>query len=70
MSTEPTPSTVKMLFSLSGNACALPECEAQLFLREWEGIKARVCHIAGENEGSARFDSMMTDEQRRAVLRT
>jgi hypothetical protein len=54
-----------MLFSLSGNTCALPGCEEQLFKRGWEGIKAEVCHIAGEKEGAARWDPNMTDSERR-----
>jgi hypothetical protein len=66
MSTEPTPSTVKKLFSLSGNTCALPQCEAILFDRNWEGIRARICHIAGEHRGAARFHEMMTEDERRA----
>ena len=54
-----------MLFSLCGNTCALPGCEERLFDRKWDGIKAEVCHIAGEKQTAARFDPSMTDDERR-----
>lgn len=33
---------------------------------EWEGVNAEAAHIRGEKAGSARYDSEMTDDERRA----
>ena len=65
MSTDPTPSTIKMLFALTGNTCALEHCEMPLFKREWKGVRARIAHICGEKKGSARWIEAMNDEERR-----
>jgi len=58
----------KILCSKSGNRCAIPTCHKELVVNNTEnnhnsliGVGA---HIKGENHGSARYDSSMTDNQR------
>lgn len=62
----PTLSTVKTLFALSSNICAMPGCEERLTDPRWPRVKAQVAHIRGEKAGSARYDETMTDKARAA----
>jgi hypothetical protein len=55
---------LKKLFALSHNVCAFPRCEEALARPQWPKVLAKVCHIAGLNEGSARFDPSMTVVER------
>lgn len=55
---------LKKLYALSHNICALPSCEVTFAKPEWPQVRARICHIAGLNEGSARYDPAMTDVER------
>ncbi len=64
MTAGPGSGTIRALFALSGNVCAMPECETVLFRRGWAGVRAHVAHIRGDKPGSARFDPSMTDEER------
>ena len=61
---EPGRPTIKTLFALSRNICALPSCEQKLTSPRWPRVKARVAHIRGEKPGSARYDPTMTDKAR------
>ncbi|MEY2581515.1 MAG: hypothetical protein QOE09_1364 [Ilumatobacteraceae bacterium] len=54
---------LKKLFALSRNSCAFPRCEEVLSKPEWSRVLAKVCHIAGLNEGSARHDPAMKIEE-------
>lgn len=58
-------STAKKLFGLSRNICARPECSCKLVLNSDVNL-GEMCHIEGENSGSARYNLEMDDEQRRA----
>jgi hypothetical protein len=61
----PTGTTLRELFLKSGNLCAFPGC-TQLMMN-LEGIFiGNVCHIEGAEEGGERFNSTMTNEERRA----
>ena len=53
---------LKKLFALSRNSCAFPRCEEVLSKPEWPRGLAKVCPIAGLNEGSARYDPGMSVE--------
>jgi hypothetical protein len=69
--TEPTQTVVKTLFAYSGNVCAFFDeerrdgCEKPLTNPSWKRVQARICHIAGRQPGSARYDAAMSDEDRR-----
>lgn len=57
---------IKILFSRGANHCAM--CRTELIIDAKPGTKESVigqmAHIKGENEGSARYDSNMTDKER------
>jgi len=60
---EPGVTDIKTLFALSGNVCAFfdedgqhPACEQKLTDPSWKRVMANICHIYGENQGSARWD--------------
>ncbi len=60
----------KKLYALSGNHCSNPSCEAILVpegeIPDSHGQLGKIAHIRGANEGSARYDPRMTDDQRRS----
>lgn len=58
----PTIKTIKRLFALSRNRCAYPKCVVQLV--HGATIIGEVCHIRGKKEGSPRFDSKQSEEER------
>jgi hypothetical protein len=62
---QPRINTVKTLFALSGNTCALPDCEVTLTDPSWSSVRAEMAHIRGGMPGSARYDAAMTPEARR-----
>ena len=59
--------TKVLLAFRSGGICAFPECKKELTV-DGEiadpAVIGEAAHIAGENKGSARYDTSMTDEQR------
>ncbi len=61
----PKPSVIRRLFALSCNLCFYAKCEVRLADPSWPRLNGDVAHIAGEKPGSARYDSEMTDDQRR-----
>jgi hypothetical protein len=67
---EPRITVVKTLFAVSGNLCqfvsASGRCEKRLTDPRWKKVRARICHIYGESNGSSRYEEHMTDEERRA----
>ena len=65
MLADPTPATVKRLFAVSGNQCAVPNCRIPLVDPGGGKVTGRICHIKGQKPGSARYDPEQTDEQRR-----
>lgn len=67
MALEIKESTAKMLFGLSKNRCARPECNATLVINNNKVNLGRMCHIQGENPTSARYDPLMSDEERRDI---
>lgn len=66
MAKRPTITTVKELFALSRNVCALPTCDESLTRPEWGEVNADIAHIEGEREGAARWNPSMTDDERRS----
>ncbi|HSA32131.1 MAG TPA: HNH endonuclease signature motif containing protein [bacterium] len=60
-------STKVLLAFRSGDRCAFPTCGRTLSVDGKQAnsvVTGEAAHIAGENKGSARYDSSMTDEQR------
>lgn len=64
-SLDPTLSTLKALFALSCNSCAVPGCEEVLAKAEWPEVMADIAHIHGRRPGAARYEPTMTDQDRR-----
>lgn len=61
----PTLSTLRRLYTLSGNQCAFPGCAHALVNNEGVGI-AQICHIEAAEQGGQRYNKNQTDEERRA----
>lgn len=60
----PTKDTLTLLFSLSGNVCAFPDCNKSLFNGDNTFI-GQVCHIESAREGGERFNPDSNNEERR-----
>lgn len=63
---KPLPETLRELFLLSGNECAMPGCKTVL-IDESGTMIGEVAHIAAAKPDGARFDKNMTNEERRAA---
>jgi hypothetical protein len=61
---EPSRSTIKRLFALSGNRCAFPKCPAPL--AQDNTLVGEVCHIKGKQPDAARYDPQQTPAERNA----
>lgn len=61
-----TRQTLKMLFGLSGNRCAMPECEELVADKANGTVLGKVAHICAAEEGGPRFDENMSNEDRRS----
>lgn len=57
---------VKLLWSTAGGRCSMPGCRLQLTAQGEPATLGDMAHIKGENQGSARVDAAMTDEERNA----
>lgn len=62
---EPTAKTLRRLYFASGNQCAFPECKFLLVDSDGDFL-AEVCHIEAASTGGQRFNSNMSNEQRRS----
>lgn len=61
----PLDDTLRRLYTLSGNQCAFPGCCHPMFNNEGNFV-GQICHIEAAMPGGERFNSNMTNEQRRA----
>jgi hypothetical protein len=60
---EPSVSSVKRLFALSGNRCAFPKCGCPIV--EPSGtVTGIICHIKARSKGGPRYDARQTQEER------
>lgn len=59
------PSTVRRLDTLSGNQCANPKCRRKLIARDGETVISKICHIEAANTDGSRYNSKMSDDERR-----
>lgn len=57
---EPGRSTRIALFTLSGNTCAFPDCQAPMY--EAGSIVGVVCHIHAQSPGGPRFNDQLKEE--------
>jgi len=60
----PTPDTLRQLYLLSGNRCAMPGCQ-NLVIDGNGVVVGHICHIRAAMPDGARFDANMTNEERR-----
>lgn len=60
----PTPDTLRQLYLLSGNRCAIPNCQ-NLVIDGNGVVVGHICHIRAAMPDGARFDVTMTNEERR-----
>jgi hypothetical protein len=62
----PKAEILRQLYLLSGNQCAMPDCNH--FIIDGNGlVLGHICHIRAAMPDGARFDPDMTNEQRREV---
>ncbi|MGA3180255.1 MAG: HNH endonuclease [Verrucomicrobiota bacterium] len=55
-------STIKRLFGMSSNRCAIPECKSPLIIGEV--VVGEICHIRARRKGGARHDPELTAEEK------
>ena len=60
-----TQSTRQRLFSMSGNQCAYPECEQELYEESDSTLYGAICHISAASKEGPRYIKSMTNEERR-----
>ena len=58
--------TLRILYAISGNQCAFPDCTHSLFNDDGLYI-AQLCHIEAANENGSRYNENKTDDDRRSV---
>ncbi len=58
-----TEQTVRILFGLSHNQCAFPNCNKELVNRN-NAKDSNICHIEAANETGERYNPEMTDKER------
>ena len=59
------PSTIRRLDTLSGNECTAPDCDKQLIAKDGQSIISKICHIEAASSDGPRYNSSMTDDERR-----
>jgi hypothetical protein len=59
------PAHTKLLFTLSGNQCASPDCIKTMIAKDEKSMIAKICHIAAASADGPRFNPSMTDDERR-----
>jgi hypothetical protein len=62
----PTYRTYREIFLKCGNVCAFPDCDALMMDKEGNFL-GQICHIEAAEPGGARFNPVMTNEERRAT---
>lgn len=63
---QPSNSTVKRLFAVSGNRCAFPGCRAPLVDFASGKTVGEICHIKANRPGGPRYDSAQSEEERQS----
>jgi len=55
-------STMKRLFGMSRNQCAMPDCKGQIIIGDV--VVGEICHIRARRKGGPRFDACLTTKQK------
>jgi hypothetical protein len=55
-------STIKRLFGMSSNQCAIPDCKSPLIISEV--VVGEICHIRARRKGGARHDPELTTDKK------
>src|SRR6266496_4256856 len=55
-------STMKRLFGMSSNQCAIPDCKSLLIIGEV--VVGEICHIRARRKGGARYDPTLSAAQK------
>ncbi|MFA5268971.1 MAG: hypothetical protein WC379_13450 [Methanoregula sp.] len=63
MRKEPSKTTYKELFALSGNVCAFPGCKQKMF-EENHNLIGQICHIEAAEPSGERYNPGQTDKER------
>lgn len=63
---SPRVDTLKLLYALSGNQCAFPECEHPIFNDSGLYI-ANLCHIEAASENGPRFNREQSEDDRKGI---
>jgi hypothetical protein len=58
--------TIKRLYTFSGNQCAFPDCSVTFVSPENETNISNICHIEAAEQGGERYNSNSTDDNRRS----
>ena len=61
---SPRVKTMKRLFALSGNQCAMPGCEAKIVDPDTNAVVGVICHIKGSKPKAPRYDPSQDNEAR------
>ncbi len=61
-----TKEETRSIFAKTGNQCAFPECN-HVLVSEDNIFVAQLCHIEAANIGGPRYNSAMTDEERKST---
>jgi hypothetical protein len=59
------PTTIRRLDKLSGNQCAEPSCLKNLIAEDGQSIISKICHIEAASKNGPRWNTNMTDDERR-----
>lgn len=63
---QPTTTTIKRLFALSGNIYAFPGCQLPI-IESGGTVTGEICHVHARNSGGPRFDASQSDAERNAL---
>ncbi len=66
MRKNPSITTIKEVFAFSGNTCAFPGCNQQIFDDNHNFI-GEICHIEAANPGGERYNPNQTDDERASI---
>jgi len=61
---SPSLKTIKRLFAVSGNRCAIPDCKFSLINNENGTNIGEICHIKGKKPSSPRYDPNLSKKKR------
>ncbi|KKN19432.1 hypothetical protein LCGC14_0945800 [marine sediment metagenome] len=63
---KPSATTRQHMLAACGNRCAYPDCDLPIFDIEDQCLIGTLCHIKGNNPGSARYDESQPENERQS----